>query len=381
MKFFRPVLLKLALLMLVAVSCTQQSADTFSVTQEPFGTLPDGREVVKYTLSNYQGMSVSIINYGAIVTHLRVPDNNGEPGDVVLGYDSLQGYLDKPSYFGATIGRYGNRIDEGRFTLDGKTYELATNNGPNHLHGGNTGFDKVLWTAKPVKENDKVSLVLNYVSEDGEEGYPGTLKVETRYTLFPDNTLELEYKAVTDKKTICNLTNHSYFNLKDAGASPILGHELYVNADHFTPVDSTLIPTGEIRPVEGTPFDFTDRTAIGSRINADNTQLEYGNGYDHNFVLNADPGEMKLAARLIEPETGRVLEVHTQEPGLQFYSGNFLDGSVTGKNATIYEFRHALCLETQHFPDSPNQPAFPSTVLTPDDPYHTVTKWVFRVMN
>ena len=381
MKFFRPVLLVLALLILAALNCTQQSADTFSVTQEPFGALPDGREVVKYTLSNSQGMSVSIMNYGAIVTNLEVPDKNGESGNVVLGYDSLQGYLDEPSYFGATIGRYGNRIDEGKFTLDGKTYDLATNNGPNHLHGGEQGFDKVLWTARPVKSDEKASLVLNYVSQDGEEGYPGTLKVETRYTLFSDNRLELEYKAVTDKKTICNLTNHSYFNLKDAGASPILDHELYINADSFTPVDPTLIPTGEIRPVAGTPFDFTKRKKIGADINADNKQLEHGNGYDHNFVLNGDPGEMKLAARLIEPETGRVLEVHTREPGLQFYSGNFLDGSVTGKNGTVYEFRHALCLETQHFPDSPNQADFPSTVLNPDETYHTRTKWVFRVMN
>ena len=380
MNSYHHVLLTVALLIIAGLSCTQQSADSFSITQEPFGTLPDGREVVKYTLSNSHEMSVSIIDYGAIVTHLMVPDKNGTSGDVVLGYDSLQGYLEKPSYFGATIGRYGNRIDAGKFALDGVTYKLATNNGPNHLHGGSRGFDKVLWTAKPVKHKDKVSLVLNYVSEDGEEGYPGTLKVETRYTLFPDNILELEYKAITDKKTICNLTNHSYFNLKDAGASPVLDHELYMNAEYFTPVDSTLIPTGEIRPVKGTPFDFTKRKKIGADINANNRQLEHGNGYDHNFILNDESGDMKLAARLIEPETGRVLEIHTQEPGLQFYSGNFLDGSVTGKNAIVYGFRHALCLETQHFPDSPNQPDFPSTVLTPDETYHSVTKWVFRII-
>lgn len=373
-------LIVLALSLMAVMQCANPPASALSITKTEFGKLPDGRRTDLYTLSNSNGMSVSITNYGGIVTKVLVPDQDGNIGDVVLGYDSVEGYLKQSPYFGALIGRYGNRIAKGRFTLDGREYKLATNNDANHLHGGDKGFDKVLWNAAPVREDDKVSLELTYTSPDGEEGYPGTLSVRVVYTLMADNILELDFQAETDKKTICNLTNHAYFNLKDAGASPILDHKLYIDADHFTPVDSTLIPTGELRPVEGTPFDFTEPTAIGARIDSDNTQLVYGNGYDHNFVLNNQDGDMTLAARVTEPATGRALEIQTTEPGIQFYCGNFLDGTITGKYETVYDFRHGFCLETQHYPDSPNQPKFPSTVLNPGETYHTKTSWKFSTV-
>ena len=339
---------------------------------QSFGKTPAGEEVSIYTLTNTNGIEARIINYGGIVVSLKVPDRDGNLADVVLGFEDLDGYLGEHPYFGALVGRYGNRIAKGSFSIDGETHSLAINNGPNALHGGLKGFDKVVWGATP---GDK-TLALTYTSVDGEEGYPGTLSVEVVYTLTDDNALEIAYEATTDKPTILNLTNHSYFNLKDAGATPINDHEVTLNADSFTPVDDTLIPTGEIASVEGTPFDFRQPHSIGERIDADDTQIRYGGGYDHNFVLNRTGGGLSLAARVHEPTTGRVMEVLTTEPGVQFYTSNFLDGTLTGKGGITYQRRSALCLETQHYPDSPNQESFPSTVLRPGETYKTTT--VFR---
>lgn len=349
-----------------------------SLTQKEFGTLEDGTPVDLFTLTNAQGMQVSITNYGGIVTHLLVLDKRGEFGDVVLGYDSLQGYLRQSPYFGAIVGRYGNRIANGTFELDGQMYSLAQNNGPNHLHGGIRGFDKVVWDAQPNTTDSSAALRLSYLSPDGEERYPGNLQVEVTYTLTNDNALAIEYNATTDQATVCNLTNHTYFNLKDGGASSILDHRLQLYADFYTPVDETLIPTGEIAPVANTPFDFRQPTEIGARIDEPHAQLQHGGGYDHNFVLNGEPGELRLAAVVSEPTTGRLLEVYTEEPGVQFYSGNFLDGSIVGKDGISYEQRSGFCLETQHYPNSPNQPNFPSTVLRPGDLYSTRTVWKFK---
>ena len=359
------------------IECSKKETLTMKIEKQPFGKTEDGTAVDLYSLTNDNGMTVKITNYGGIVTSILVPDENGNLGDVVLGYDNLDGYLKNNPYFGCIIGRYGNRIARGKFTLNGTSYTLATNNEPNHLHGGIKGFDKVVWAAKEVKGEDTVGLELTYLSKDGEEGYPGNLSVNVSYTLTNDNALQIDYQASTDQPTIVNLTNHSYFNLKDAGASPILDHELMLDADYFTPVDSTLIPTGKLRAVAGTPFDFKNPTKIGARIGADDEQIKFGLGYDHNFVLNGNAGELKLAGKLIESTTGRVVEVWTTEPGIQFYSGNFLDGSITGKNGTVYSYRHGLCLETQHFPDSPNQPNFPSTVLNPGEKYQTTTIYKF----
>jgi aldose 1-epimerase len=338
-----------------------------------FGKAPGGEEIDLYTLKNANGMEVKIMNYGGVITSIRVPDKQGNLGEVNLGYDNLQGYLDKGSYFGALIGRYGNRIAKGSFSLNGTTYSLVATNGVNHLHGGTKGFDKVVWSAEPVPAGN--ALVLRYVSADGEEGYPGKLAVQVTYTLTEENELRIDYEATTDKATVVNLTNHAYFNLKDGGATPILDHEIMINADRFTPVDATLIPTGELREVTGTPFDFRKPTAVGARIGADDPQISAGQGYDHNYVLNGD-GSLSLAARVYEPTSGRVMEVFTTEPGVQFYSGNFMDGTISSRGAT-YGRRHALCLETQHFPDSPNQPAFPSVVLNPGETYATTTVYKF----
>jgi aldose 1-epimerase len=302
-----------------------------------------------------------------------VADKNGKKDDVVFGYDSLQGYYNGRAYFGCVAGRYANRIANGQFRLDGKTYDLAKNNGPNSLHGGLKGFDKVVWTAK----QDDGGLTLTYTSKDGEEGYPGNLTVTVMYSLKNDNSLQIDYSAVTDKATLVNVTNHSYFNLEGQGQGDILDHELQFNADGFTPVDSTLIPTGEIRKVAGTPFDFTSPHKIGERINdTSDLQIKYGLGYDHNFVLNGETGKMKLAARVKAPISGRIMEVHTTEPGVQFYSGNFLNGSEKGKGS-VYGYRTGFCLETQHFPDSPNQPSFPSAVLKPGEEYRSTTVFKF----
>jgi len=346
-----------------------------NIQMQPFGNLPDGTSVELYTLSNANGMTVQIVTYGGIITSLRVPDREGRPGDVVLGYDSLDGYLARNPYFGCIVGRFANRIAGGRFVLDGATYQLAVNNGSNHLHGGLVGFDKRVWRATTGRNDGAVCLVLSYLSKDGEENYPGNLYVTVAYTLMRDNVLRINYRACTDKPTILNLTNHTYFNL--AGTGDILDHQVTINADRFTPVNEALIPTGELQPVEGTPLDFRQATRIGARINDPHQQIARAGGYDHNFVINGAPGELRLAARVYEPAHGRVLEVRTTEPGMQFYTGNFLDGTITGKGGVVYGQRAGLCLETQHFPDSPNQPAFPSTVLRPGENFHSTTVFVF----
>ena len=347
-----------------------------SITRTSFGKTPDGQVVDLFTLRNKSGAEARITNYGGIVTHLFVPDKSGKLGDVVLGYDNLDGYLRNNSpYFGCLVGRFGNRLAHGKFSLDGKNYQLARNNGPNHLHGGMKGFDKVVWGVVSATGN---ALELRYVSPDGEEGYPGTLTVTARYTFTEDNALRLDFIATTDVPTICNLTQHTYFNLADAGATDMLDHELQIFADTFTPVTADLIPTGELPSLRGTPLDFSTPTKIGARINADNEQLKNCCGYDHNFVLGA-PGKLKLAVRAFDAASGRVLETETTSPGVQFYSGNFLDGSITGKRGHVYKFRHGFCLEPQHFPDSPNQPGFPSVVLRPGEKYENTIVYRFSV--
>ena len=362
-------------------NCKKEASPTMNITKQSFGRSGDGAAVDLYSLSNENGMIVRITNYGGIITSVIVPDANGKFGDIVLGYDRLDGYLDKTPYFGAIVGRYGNRIAGGRFEIDGRTYTLATNNGPNHLHGGTVGFDKVLWEASEIKADGSVGLELNYTSADMEEGYPGNLEARVVYTLSGETELKMEYRARADKATHVNLTNHSYFNLRDGGASPHLDHLVMINADRFTPVDETLIPTGELRSVEDTPFDFRTPRAIGDRIDADDEQIARGGGYDHNYVLNGEAGELRLAARVVEKTTGRVMEVFTEEPGMQFYTGNFLDGTIIGKGGVVYKFRHGFCLETQHFPNSPNQPDFPSTLLRPGEEYKTVTVYKFSVVD
>lgn len=344
----------------------------------PFGKLPDGTTAHLYTLTNDRGIKVAITDYGGIIVSLHTPDRNGQSGDIVLGFDNLEAYLKGHPYFGAIIGRYGNRIARGRFILDGKEYKLATNNGPNHLHGGLKGFDKVLWQARPFQGSDRAGLVLYYLSADGEEGYPGNLAVTVTYTLFDQtNEFRIDYRAFTDKPTILNLTNHTYFNLATRGN--VLNQLLQLNARYYTPVDETLIPTGEIAPVEGTPFDFTQPVAIGARINSDHPQMKIGRGYDHNFVLDKPAGELGLVAKVYDPASGRILEVWSTEPGVQFYTGNYLDGSLTGKGGIRYERHAGFCLETQHFPDSPNKPHFPSVVLRPGQLFESTTIWKFFV--
>ncbi|MBC6993311.1 aldose epimerase family protein [Neolewinella lacunae] len=352
-------------------------APVFTVTEAPFGTTPDGPASL-HTLRNGGGMEVQITNYGAIVTRISVPDSAGTFADVVLGFDSLPSYLGEHPYFGAVVGRYGNRIAAGKFSLNGTTYELPTNNGPNHLHGGDRGFDKRLWTVvSSGQDSTGASLVLEYVSPDGEQGYPGTLTARVTYTLTDDNGLSIRYAATTTAATPVNLTNHSYFNLD--GSPDILGHELEMKASNFTPVDVTLIPTGTISPVANTPFDFTTAKAIGRDIGQDHEQITFGGGYDHNFVLDRSGTALELVATVYSPLSGRVLEVFTEEPGIQFYSGNFLDGTLTGKNGRQYQQRAGFCLETQHYPDSPNQPNFPSTILQPGENYSTHTVYRFSV--
>ncbi|NNM04072.1 MAG: galactose mutarotase [Gemmatimonadetes bacterium] len=351
-----------------------------TVTAVPFGSTPDGATVELYTLTNNNGIEVQTISYGGIITSLKTPDRSGTLGDIVLGYDDLQPYLDGSPYFGAIVGRYGNRIGSARFTLDDQVYTLAANDGDNHLHGGDKGFDKVVWEGEPFENDAGVGVIFRYLSPDGEEGYPGNLQVEVTYALTNADELIVDYLATTDHATPVNLTQHSYFNLKDAGASDILDHELLIAADGFTPVDVTLIPTGEIAPVEGTPFDFTTPHTIGERIGADHPQIAFGGGYDHNWVLNGTPSAgMTLAARVQEPTSGRTLEILTTEPAIQFYSGNFLDGTLTGKRGVVYEHRTGFCLETQHYPDSPNKPDFPSTILRPGEEYRTRTVFRFGI--
>jgi len=341
-----------------------------------FGTLPDGREVHQYTLENRSGVTAQIINYGATVTSLKVPDRNGKMEDVVLGYDSLQGYIDGTAYFGAIVGRYGNRIGKGRFQLDGKDYQLTVNDGENHLHGGKTGFNKVLWDAK-AGDSAESSLQLQYVSRDGEEGYPGTVTLKVTYTLTDKNELRIDYEGMTDKPTILNPTQHSYFNLSGSFDTTILDHLLMIESDSITPVDKGLIPTGQIENVANTPMDFRSPMAIGAHINDQNEQLAFGKGFDHNWVLKGSAGSVRKVAELYEVGSGRRMVVLTDQPGLQFYSGNFLDGSVKGKNGIAYKQRSGLCLETQAFPDSPNKPQFPSVTLRPGQRYHQTTVYQF----
>ena len=350
-----------------------------SVTVAPFGRTPDGKAVEVYTLTNPRGMQVRAISYGAIIQALRVPDRTGRMADVVLGHDSLEGYLAASPYFGAVVGRYANRIARGRFTLDGRTYRLATNNGPNHLHGGMKGYDKVVWRTRSFQRGDTVGVRFDHTSPDGDEGYPGTVRVSVTYTLTPGNELVVDYGATADRPTPLNLSQHSYFNLAGAGSGPILDHVLTVRADRYTPVDTTLIPTGELASVTGTPFDFRTPTPVGARIRQAHPQLERGKGYDHNFVLARGDTGLVPAVRVLEPTSGRTLDISTTEPGLQFYSGNFLDGTITGKGGRVYGHRSALVLETQHFPDSPNQPQFPSTILRPGEEYRSRTVFAFGV--
>ncbi|HXA07750.1 MAG TPA: aldose epimerase family protein [Bryobacteraceae bacterium] len=341
-----------------------------------FGKMKDGQPVGLYTLTNTGGMEVAITNYGGIVVSIKAPDRSGKFADVVLGFDTFDAYLNNTPFFGALVGRYGNRIAKARFTLDGHEYHLAANDNGNTLHGGLKGFDKRLWNAKDVSTKEVPALELTYLSKDGEEGFPGNLSVTVTYSLTPKNELKIDYAATTDKDTVLNLTNHSYFNLAGQGEGDILSHLMMINGDRFTPVDATLIPTGELKSVAGTPLDFRKPTAIGARIDADDQQMKFGRGYDHNFVLNRKGGELLLAARVTEPSSGRVLEVLTTQPGLQFYTGNFLDGTIHGKVGKVYPRRSAFCMETQRFPDSPNQPQFPTTVLKPGKHFQSTT--VFR---
>jgi aldose 1-epimerase len=348
-----------------------------SIKKGSFGKTESGKTVEIYTLKNSKGAEAQIITYGGTIVSLKMPDRNGKFSDIVLGYDSIADYEKNPVYFGALIGRYGNRIAKGKFTLDGKEYTLAKNNGENHLHGGPKGYDKVVWTAKPSTDENGANLELNYLSRDGEEGYPGNLKIKVMYSLTENNELKIVYSATTDKDTIVNLTHHSYFNLAGAGVGDILNHQLTLYADKFTPTDSGSIPTGELKSVKGTPFDFLTEAAIGARIDQPDEQLKFGSGYDHNWVLNKTDNSLTLAATVFEPVSGRVLEVSTTEPGLQFYSGNFLDGAVKGKNGQNYPHRSGFCLEAQHFPDSPNQSQFPTTELKKGQTYSQTTIYKF----
>ena len=372
-----------------AAVCLLAACTLREVRQPParriFGRLPspDGASVEEFTLTNAHGIEVRAITYGAIITVIRTPDRSGKLADIVFGFDSLEGYLAQSPYFGAIVGRFANRIAHGQFSLDGVTYHLATNNGPNSLHGGLRGFDKVLWTAEPVQSDSGAGVVFHYLSPNGEEGYPGNVDVRVTYMLTPRDELVVDYTATTDKATPLNLSQHSYWNLHGDGKGDILDHVLTLDASAYTPVDSTLIPTGQIAAVAGTPFDFRSPTAIGARIEQPNKQLRFGKGYDHNWVLDRPAGggtALVRAARLVDSTSGRTLEISTSEPGIQFYSGNFLDGTITGKHGVVYGHRAALCLETQHFPDSPNHPNFPSTILRPGETYHSRTVFSFGLL-
>lgn len=369
----------LSVCMLSAAILLAQPQKGPNVQKQSFGTAPDGQAIDIYTLKNAKGMEARITNFGATLVSLRVPDRAGKFDDVVLGFDSLDGYVKLNTYYGGLIGRYGNRIAGGKFSLDGKTYTLPKNNGENTLHGGITGFNKHVWTAKPITTASGEELELTYVSKDGEEGFPGNLSVKVVYKLAADkNDLTIDYSATTDKDTVLNLTNHSYFNLAGAGSGDILNDVVTIHASKFTPVDASLIPTGELKDVTGTPFDFRKPTAVGARIDQNDPQLQYGKGYDLNWVIDRKPGATGLvpAAEVYEPKTGRVLEVFTTEPGVQFYSGNHMEDT-QGKDGKTYHFRGALCLETQHYPDSPNHPAFPTTELKPGQTFHSTTVFKF----
>lgn len=364
-----------ALLATVAFLCGFQQSKR-NMKTEPFGSA-GGQPVKLYTLTNRHGMEAKITNYGATVVSLVVPDREGRMEDVLLGYDTLEGYLQSTFYVGPVVGRYANRIAKGRFKLNGKEYKLAANNGENHLHGGINGFDKVVWKARTLRTRDGDAVELSYLSPDGEEGYPGNLLVRVVYTLTNRNELRIDYSATTDKDTIVNLTNHAYFNLAGHGNGQILNHSLMINADRFTPSDEKAIPTGELRSVAGTPFDFRRATVIGARIEQNDEQLKFGRGYDHTFVINGWAGTLRQAARASEPTTGRVMEVWTTEPGMQFYTGNYLESAMRGKGGKAYGERYGFCLETQHFPDSPNKPRFPSTVLRKGARFASTTVYKF----
>lgn len=364
-------------LVLMVFGCAQQEQATVGISNEDFSTEYEGKTIELYTLKNDNGVVCQLTNFGARVVTLFTPDKNGDLGDVIVGYGTGEGFVEKAeNFYGAIIGRYGNRIGNAVFTVDGVEYELEKNDGGNHLHGGRNGFHRQVWDVESQSESE---IVFAYVSADMDSGFPGTIDVKVKYTLTNDNELKIEYFATTDKKTILNLTNHTYFNLKDAGRTPILDHMLYLNADRYTPVDGGLIPTGELAEVAGTPFDFNSLTAIGARIDAENEQLKIGNGYDHNWVLNTGNDVSKMAAKVVDPETGRTMEVYTNEPGIQFYSGNFLNGRVAGKYDISFDFRSALCLETQHFPDSPNKEEFPSVIVNPGDEYYSICIYKFGV--
>lgn len=365
--------------------CVQKKEETVTappedimkrVTKQPFGKMEDGKAVDLFTMKNKKGMEISVMNYGGIILSIKAADKDGVFKDVALGYDSLSHYIKSSPYFGALIGRYGNRIAKGKFILDGKRYQLPINNEANHLHGGPQGFDKVYWNIQDISDSSQAILKLIYLSKDGEQGYPGNLDVEVLYILTDDNELKIQYQATTDKKTIVNLTQHTYFNLGGHKSPDILGHHLSINANSFLPVGETLIPTGVLQSVQGTPFDFLTSKTIGSRINEKNTQLIYGKGYDHCWALNSN-GNFEKVATLSDSISGRIVEVFTDQPGLQFYSGNFLDGSNVGKGGTVYKFRQGLCLETQHFPDAPNKSSFASVQLNPGETYKTLTVYKF----
>ena len=365
------------LLLFLLVSTALVTHAQATVTKETFGKTAEGESVDLYTLRNAHGVEAKITNYGGIVTSLKVPDRSGKFDDIVLGFNDLDSYLKGHPYFGAIIGRYGNRIAKGRFTLNGVEYKLAVNNGENHLHGGIKAFDKVVWTGKESKTAAGPAVTLTYLSKDGEEGYPGNLNVTVVYTLTNHDELRIDYSATTDKDTVTNLTHHSYFNLAGEGNGDILNHRVMINATRFVPTDAGSIPTGELRNVAGTPFDFRKLTAIGARINQDEEQLKLGNGYDHTWIINGRPGALRLAAQAFEPRSGRRMQVWTTEPGMQFYTGNFLDGTLTGKSGKIYQRRYGFCFETQHYPDSPNHPAFPTTTLKKGATYRSTTIYRF----
>jgi len=359
------------------VNCSEMKKNSISIVEKPYGSTEDGGEISFFLFKNRNGLEMEVINYGAIVTALRVPDRGGKLADVVLGFDNIEDYVSDKSYFGATVGRIGNRIADGLFSLDGERYKLAQNDNGNHLHGGLKGFNKRIWTPTIMENNGVPALKLSYLSKDGEEGYPGNLSITVTYSLTDENELTIDYEATTDKPTILNPTHHSYFNLAGAGEGDILDHQLWINADRFTPVREGLIPTGELRDVTDTPMDFRDVTRIGERINDKDHQLDLGLGYDHNWVLNDWDGSLRLAVSLYEPFFGRFMEVLTTEPGMQFYSGNFLDGSAIGKSGKNYHHRSALCLEADHFPNSANQPGFPTVTLRPKEIYTQTTIYRF----
>lgn len=364
------------LLFLLSSGFVSGADSAMSIAKKEYGKTADGKTVHEYTLQNKNGLKATLITWGATLTSVETPDKNGKLANITLGFDKLEGYTQRHPYFGSTVGRYGNRIAKGKFKLDGKEYTLATNNGPNHLHGGQKGFDMVLWNAEEVKAADSVGVKFTYQSKDGEEGYPGTLKTTVVYSLTDNNELKIDYTATTDKATVVNLTNHAYWNLGGAGSGDILKHELMLNADKWIPTDDTSIPTGELAPVKGTAMDFTTPHAIGERIAEFKKPPHTTKGYDHCFVLRGQSGKLELAAKVKDPASGRTMEIHTTEPGIQLYCGNFLDGSASGNS---YKQHEAFCLETQHYPDSPNQPSFPSTTLKPGDTYRSQTVHRFGV--